>query len=635
MSALELHELTKGLFNQKDFSNVEFVIGDSKKRLYGHKIILSQKSAFFKDIFYRMDWQRSTKQITTVIISDTRYDPFRIVLQYLYSIEIKLTYELAWCVISIAKRFQLVELFDYCCAYLKERITIRNCLEVFKQCVQNKYDKLLKSATHFIQFYIDQIQEIEGVLCSFEENFLIYMIGFISLSKFKPVLLLKRLIEWCISQFHSDQGNSNTNENHIKNQNINFNPKKNGNKNENKNKNKYKNKNTKKNKKQKHKISSWELDPSLIILKLRPMLIRLHSNCQFLVKEKKTTLTQKEMHEAIESIICEYTQIKQEQQQKQSKQMGSKMYHKAIDYLKTNHHNSLNFKTGSAKKRNSALTTNTTNQELGKQLDDNPILACQHKRASPSFPKIIFDVNLTRNVLLISTDSFNKHIEDVKNSIKKYSKHKIKLDFFNAHQGVPTLEKLLNYHVVFLYSSIESFKDSKLTGDNLAKFSDNGGGVVISSYRALVSNPKKYKQSELFGEIVSKDYLPVTKGVLIDNRAHLSDVLDNEHPLTYKVNKFDGGMLSYRIKTELTTVNQENFETQICRKIALWDDGNPLIAIREKPSSGGKVIVLNFWPVCGDCYGYKGKYNYWRSFSHGKRIISNCVNYAACNNNVF
>ncbi|KAJ3436608.1 hypothetical protein M0812_18667 [Anaeramoeba flamelloides] len=233
--------------------------------------------------------------------------------------------------------------------------------------------------------------------------------------------------------------------------------------------------------------------------------------------------------------------------------------------------------------------------------------------------------NQNFQVLLLTTDTNQSHKDDVILSIKTGGFENI--DQIDCSQTTPTLGEISRFDCIFIYSTIEPFKDASTLGNILADYVDDGGGLVISSYRTMIKNPFKWKNSKLEGRLVSLDFLPCQAGELVSlKRAKLGKILLKDHPLIKGLENFDGGTKSYRITTKF----QLNSETE-GQLIAKWADGIPFIAWKKKKQTGsGMVVFLNFQPVSGNCYQDRGRYSHWLN-TDGRKMISNAIRWAIFN----
>ncbi|KAJ5066360.1 btb (poz) domain-containing 2a-related [Anaeramoeba ignava] len=213
-------------------------------------------------------------------------------------------------------------------------------------------------------------------------------------------------------------------------------------------------------------------------------------------------------------------------------------------------------------------------------------------------------------VLLIASDDSAKYREDVKLSITSTGIKNV--DIFDATKGVPQLQQLQKYDVVFVYSASIKFLNAKKTGDVLAKYVESGKGLVLCSDEALLRG----SEGEIQGKII--DYLPVEKGDHIcDEKTELGDINYTRHAIMNGVNSFDGGAGSPHCSGACTKSG---------KVIAYWDDGVPLIVVHRKMDNFGNIVILNFQPPSDKVDAY-----YWDSKTDGAKIIANSVQFAASN----
>ncbi|KAJ3440324.1 btb/poz domain-containing protein [Anaeramoeba flamelloides] len=609
MSQIILRELTTSLFNKPELANVEFVVGKDEGIIYAHKILLSNKCKFLRDLFFSKNWESGHTQVTKITIPDIPYEPFKLVIKYLYSARIKLNLQMIWDVILISQKLKLQQLTEHCFVYLCERITFKNSFQFLQKSHTNGYQKVKIATLKFIGYYLDDILNIKGILYGCEEKFFKLLLQLIPFSEISQEHFLLRLIEWFLWTMQEEKNLTNSScTNNLSNL-----------------------------KKQIFQGLKRVLQTSQTQAPSKP---NLKGNL------KNNFPSDRDMSDLIDYLLLDYLQSPKTffggspSNTNEKKYLSCKKVENCIvsvEAIDLSLKKKKNYLLSKVPPQNS-IKANFKTKTLFESINTLPVLNSDTssnlktvlKRKMSPASCLSSSKKKNKSVLILTTDNVQKHIMDVKKSISVCNDKYTRIDCFDAFHGTPTLKYLSRYDAVFLYSSIEPFADSKLLGDRLAKYSDRGGGLVISSYRALVLNSKKYKKSELFGKITSENYLPIKKGKLLDERSHLAEILDNGNPLTKGVSKFDGGMLSYRIQTQLTKPSSPTRSgSDLCRKMALWDDGNTLIALRERSNNQGRIIVLNFWPICGECYGYKGKYNYWRSFSHGRRIIANSVRYAS------
>ncbi|KAJ3430857.1 pep-cterm sorting domain-containing protein [Anaeramoeba flamelloides] len=233
-------------------------------------------------------------------------------------------------------------------------------------------------------------------------------------------------------------------------------------------------------------------------------------------------------------------------------------------------------------------------------------------------------------VCMLTTVQDPLKLYDVRSSIISESDHISRVDIINDH--TPTLKEIKKYDSIFLFSGFDvGFEDNIEIGNILAGYVKDGGGIVLSSYRCLVTPPQNAHYSEIKGKFAER-YLPLNKGPSIIEHGSLGKVLSPNHPIMKNVKSFDGGLYSHRIETQLAKPNKSKKSDKI-QLIASWDDGIPLIASRRLKKSNGPVVVLNFWPISANGYPSSCRGKYWNPDTNGNNLISNSLIFVARNKN--
>ncbi|KAJ6253072.1 btb/poz domain-containing protein [Anaeramoeba flamelloides] len=674
------YKLFGNLINCKELANVEFLVGNQCKKLYAHKLILSMRSKFFKQILYPCGWEQSSVQIVQITLSDIAFESFEVILNYLYTNEIALNFDSFWDVILCSQKFQLPKLYQLCLRWFQNRVNETNFICHFLNAYQIKNKDVLdimfvyfeKNFPHLIQskkFFneldlemfkvfvqkINQIKSssemkeiiwirfIEFIICYFNKSrqctskeIVRAIEDLLVTPKFvvnKNLQLVDTELERLISHNFVERVNCPR----FSHDDLKVNEK--GNECKNENEKQCKNETTgneinickfesgEKKIQIQNSLKSNEEKKSLSLISV----INLQKRFGTPKKIKVVKIRKKKRHNnkytnnnriRLACTILENKSSKNKNQQHTQQQQQQKQQQQQ------------------QKPGADLIKDHFSDQSLMSSLKQNTPL--RH----PIFPNLPVNAQMLK-VLLVSTDQLESHLEDVKKSLLVKGNIRY-IHTFHACDSTPSYEHLKKYDSVFLFSSINAFQNSKKLGDSLAKFVDNGGGLVMSTYRCLFKRPKKYKGAELKGRIVSKGYLPIKKGVLKDKRSSLGEILIKNHPTMDGIKKFDGGMLSYRIKFNKSHLksnsnfvsnrelnNLKNQKKCYSIIVAKWSDGNPLIFYNYSPNMKGKIVYLNFWPISGEVYGYKGKYNYWQNKYDGRKIIANAIHFSALKEEVF
>ncbi|KAJ3432588.1 btb/poz domain-containing protein [Anaeramoeba flamelloides] len=670
------YKLFENLINSKELANVEFLVGKQRKKLYAHKLILSMRSQFLKQILYPCGWEQSNVQIVQITLSDITFESFEVILNYLYTNKIALHFDFFWDVLLCAEKFQLPKLHQVCLKWFQNEVNETNFICHFRESYQmknkdtlnimlvyfeNNFSTVIQSKKFFNELdlemftvFVKKINQmnspsqmkkiiwmrfIEFIICYFYQTKsqqwgLKEIVGAIKdlLDQSKIVVnqhlqLVDTELEQLISRdFLHAQNYSVCVHNDLD---VNEKVNEGKGKGEGEGECECKNETTsnkdlffkfaieEKKKQIQNSLKSKDEKNSLSLISDINLQKRFGTPSKaklFTIRKKKKKKKAQQNNKRIRS-TCAIIDNKRKSNKNQQ------------------HHHHEQQKAG-------LLGDPFSYQDLMSSLKQNSQLR------QPLFPNLPINDQMLK-VLLISTDQLESHLGDVKKSIQVKGNISCVHTLY-ACASTPSYEHLKKYDSVFLFSSINAFQNAKKLGDSLAKYVDNGGGLVMSTYRCLFERPKKYKGAELKGRIVSKGYLPIKKGVLKDKRSSLSEILIKNHPMMNDIKKFDGGMLSYRIQFNKNHLknnsnfvsnrelnNLKNLKKSYSIIVAKWSDGNPLIFYNYSPNKKGKIVYLNFWPISGEVYGYKGKYNYWQNKYDGRKIIANAIHFSALQEEVF
>jgi hypothetical protein len=183
------------------------------------------------------------------------------------------------------------------------------------------------------------------------------------------------------------------------------------------------------------------------------------------------------------------------------------------------------------------------------------------------------------------------------------------IDTFNAASDTPSLALLSAYDSVFVFSD-SGFANNVALGNNLADFTDGGGGVVIGTFAlSLTSSPLG-----LSGRIITGGYSPFTTGAQTQgSRRRLGHVYEPSHPIMQDVVSFDGGTSSFHNQVLVAAG---------AKRIADYDNGRAFVATRD--FAGRAVVGLNFYPPSQDSRG-----DFWVKTTDGARLMAQAIIHSA------
>ncbi|MCY3410786.1 MAG: 6-bladed beta-propeller [Candidatus Heimdallarchaeota archaeon] len=147
------------------------------------------------------------------------------------------------------------------------------------------------------------------------------------------------------------------------------------------------------------------------------------------------------------------------------------------------------------------------------------------------------------------------------------------IDKISPHVSAPTLEELLDYEAIFLYSAVQYY-DSTFLGNTIADYIDQGGFVVLDS-----NSFSNRSSAEIYGRFGTEEYNPMDQGyndgiVRLYNGSSQHDFVTGTD-----------GYYSYSIIATISNGSE---------LVASYEDGVPFVSIK------GNVLSINTRPIYSD-----------------------------------
>ncbi|KAJ6252845.1 btb/poz domain-containing [Anaeramoeba flamelloides] len=684
--------MLQNLINDYSMTNVEFIIGKEKKKIFGHKLVFSKCSPFFKRLFFPENWRNSPLQVMKVTIPDIETEVFDQIKQFVYTSDITFQDQDLFTLLLASKRFELLSLFWICKTEIMNQLTTENCVHFLNKSYQNHFYELTNKICFFIQNNYSKIfQKGKFSLSELPSQLAARIISFPETKlDMKKKNSQQPNIQTYQKQLHLnlnqdlDLGLNNKNNNvsnnknlndytnylntitYTQNRNINNN---NRNKNHNNNNNNFqstKNTNNTNNKNNNYPTTKnltkfgFNLDQSLNVYENNSLNLFHLDACLFKNENENENENEKEKEKEKErekekesgktkfsiashlSGISNIDDLKRRINSERNKEQGKEKENEkevtnflglfGMDFIKKKtpekkeDENIDQTCMGTSIRINKQINDTLSNNTINNRADSLRRAGSDLRNYHDSVRERKFHITEMgqKRVLLLTTETHLDYCMDVINSMKASGIDNVEI--FRINRRLPKLIFLKKYDSIFFFTSITSIKEPTKIGDQLAEYVEDGGGLIICTYRALIEKTWKYKNAELKGRIVTDNFLPLKKGKLLkETRKYLGKVYQPNHPIMKNVSSFNGGSLSYRISTELN----KSKDCHICDIIAEWDDGVPLIALKQKKQQLGSVIILNCWPVSGRIGENKSRYAYWLPSTDGRKIIGNSVKYAS------
>ncbi|XP_022101794.1 BTB/POZ domain-containing protein 19-like isoform X2 [Acanthaster planci] len=156
--AMPFAKQMKRLINSKDFSDIKFIVGDSRKQIRAHRCILASRCEVFRAMFA----DQNNKEDTPYVMSDVDPDVFLTVLEFIYTNCVALSTKNAFEVLSCSIEYGLDDLRKVCVAFLMDSLSVSSCCEVLQSAVSYGQEDLKAKALAFIDKNTQSVIKTKG-----------------------------------------------------------------------------------------------------------------------------------------------------------------------------------------------------------------------------------------------------------------------------------------------------------------------------------------------------------------------------------------------------------------------------------------------------------------------------------------
>lgn len=155
---LEFASNMKKLVNNKDHSDIKFLIGQNRKAVYAHRCILASRCAVFKAMFADVSQRNGTaEKDVPLILSDMSPDIFLAMLEFIYTNCVALTPKIAIEVLATAMEYGLDDLRRLCVEYLEENLSVQNACDCMQAAVTYSQDDLKEKTLIYIEQHTESV----------------------------------------------------------------------------------------------------------------------------------------------------------------------------------------------------------------------------------------------------------------------------------------------------------------------------------------------------------------------------------------------------------------------------------------------------------------------------------------------
>ncbi|CAK6965542.1 kelch-like protein 41b [Scomber scombrus] len=187
-----LQDGLKELLNENKFVDCTLKVGD--RSFPCHRLIMAACSPYFREIFFTEDG-KEVENTKEVVLEDVNPSILDMIIQYLYSAEIDLTDDNVQDIIAVANRFQIPSVFTVCVNYLQKKLTLSNCLAIFRLGLMISCPRLAVAARNYVADRFEFLYKDEEFL-KLAAHELFAVIGGDSLNVEKEELVFEAVMAW-------------------------------------------------------------------------------------------------------------------------------------------------------------------------------------------------------------------------------------------------------------------------------------------------------------------------------------------------------------------------------------------------------------------------------------------------------
>ncbi|XP_076858775.1 kelch-like protein 41a [Brachyhypopomus gauderio] len=188
-----LQDGLKELLKENKFIDCILKVGD--RSLPCHKLILAACSPYFRELYFTEDGKEKSSENKEVVLENVDPTIMDMIVNYLYSAEIEITDENVQDIFAVANRFQIPSVFTVCVNYLQKKLSVGNCLAIFKLGLVLNCPRLAIAARDYIAERFQTLAKEEDFL-EFNPPELFAIIGVDALNVDKEEVVFELLMKW-------------------------------------------------------------------------------------------------------------------------------------------------------------------------------------------------------------------------------------------------------------------------------------------------------------------------------------------------------------------------------------------------------------------------------------------------------
>lgn len=142
----KLHEVFEKLYNNTDYSDVKFIVGNTN--ISAHSLVLLMKSPKFYETHVKGKCEQPTIEVTNTEISESIFIEF---LKFIYTDTCTLTDTNVNEILELAIKYEMKTLETYCLDWIIERITVENACTYLQVSIEKSNELFRRQVLEFIR----------------------------------------------------------------------------------------------------------------------------------------------------------------------------------------------------------------------------------------------------------------------------------------------------------------------------------------------------------------------------------------------------------------------------------------------------------------------------------------------------
>lgn len=188
-----LQDGLKELLKENRFIDCVVKIGD--RSLPCHRLIMAACSPYFRDLYFTEDGKEKSGTNPEVVLENVDASVMDAIINYLYSADIDITDDNVQDVLAVANRFQIPSVFTVCVNYLQKKLSLGNCLAIFRLGLVLNCPRLAMAARDYIAERFETLAKDQDFL-EFNPPELFAIIGGDSLNVEKEETVFELVMKW-------------------------------------------------------------------------------------------------------------------------------------------------------------------------------------------------------------------------------------------------------------------------------------------------------------------------------------------------------------------------------------------------------------------------------------------------------